>query len=682
MHSKLRYIMTKYKHIFEPLDLGFTTLKNRILMGSMHTGLEEEKNGLERIARYYGERAKGGVGLIVTGGIAPNRQGWTAPFSARMSTKKHAESHKVITDEVHKHGGKICMQILHAGRYGYHPFSVAPSNIKSPITPFKPFQLAESGIKRTIKDFVNCAKLSKVAGYDGIEIMGSEGYLINEFIVKRTNKRTDSWGGEYENRMRLPIELVKQTREAVGKEYIIIFRLSMLDLVENGSDWEEVVQLAKEIEKAGATIINTGIGWHESRIPTIATSVPRAAFTWVTKKMKSEVSIPLITTNRINMPETAEKVLANGDADIISMARPFLADPEWVNKAEAEKDDEINTCIGCNQACLDHVFKQKVASCLVNPRACHETELNYNPTENKKKIAVIGAGPAGLAASTIAAQRGHVVTLFDADSEIGGQFNIAKQIPGKEEFYETIRYFKRQLEIHNVVVKLNERVVAEDLKGDFDEVILATGIKPRKPSIKGIEHKKVLNYIDVLKHKKPVGKRVAVIGAGGIGFDVSEYLAHEGESTSQNIDAWLKEWGIDKTLTARSGIEGIKAEIEPSPREIFMFKRSKGKFGGKLGKTTGWIHRSTLKKKNVQFINRVEYTKIDDLGLHYIQNEEAKTLEVDTIVICAGQNPLKELLEPLQNNGVKVHVIGGADFASELDAKRAIDQGARLAASL
>ncbi len=651
-------------------------------MGSMHTGLEEEKNGLERIARYYGERAKGGVGLIVTGGIAPNRQGWTAPFSARMSTKKHAESHKVITDEVHKHGGKICMQILHAGRYGYHPFSVAPSNIKSPITPFKPFQLAESGIKRTIKDFVNCAKLSKVAGYDGIEIMGSEGYLINEFIVKRTNKRTDSWGGEYENRMRLPIELVKQTREAVGKEYIIIFRLSMLDLVENGSDWEEVVQLAKEIEKAGATIINTGIGWHESRIPTIATSVPRAAFTWVTKKMKSEVSIPLITTNRINMPETAEKVLANGDADIISMARPFLADPEWVNKAEAEKDDEINTCIGCNQACLDHVFKQKVASCLVNPRACHETELNYNPTENKKKIAVIGAGPAGLAASTIAAQRGHVVTLFDADSEIGGQFNIAKQIPGKEEFYETIRYFKRQLEIHNVVVKLNERVVAEDLKGDFDEVILATGIKPRKPSIKGIEHKKVLNYIDVLKHKKPVGKRVAVIGAGGIGFDVSEYLAHEGESTSQNIDAWLKEWGIDKTLTARSGIEGIKAEIEPSPREIFMFKRSKGKFGGKLGKTTGWIHRSTLKKKNVQFINRVEYTKIDDLGLHYIQNEEAKTLEVDTIVICAGQNPLKELLEPLQNNGVKVHVIGGADFASELDAKRAIDQGARLAASL
>ncbi len=675
--------MTKYKHIFEPLDLGFTTLKNRILMGSMHTGLEEEKNGLEKIAKYYGERAKGGVGLIVTGGIAPNRQGWTAPFSARMSTEKHAKDHKIITDEVHKHGGKICMQILHSGRYGYHPFSVAPSTIKSPITPFKPFKLTESGIKRTIKDFVNCAKLSKRAGYDGIEIMGSEGYLINQFVAERTNKRMDKWGGVYENRMRLPIELVKQTRKAVGKEYIIIYRLSMLDLVDNGSSWEEVVQLAKEIEKAGATIINTGIGWHEARIPTIATSVPRAAFTWVTKKMKSEVTIPLVTTNRINMPETAEKVLAEGDADIISMARPFLADPEWVNKAEAEKEDEINTCIGCNQACLDHVFEQKVASCLVNPRACHETELNYNQTENIKKIAVVGAGPAGLAAATIAAQRGHVVTLFDADSEIGGQFNIAKQIPGKEEFYETIRYFKRQLEIHNVTVKLNTKVTSDDLsKDDFEEVILATGIKPRMPRIEGVENKKVLNYIDVLKDKKPVGKRVAVIGAGGIGFDVSEYLAHKGESTSLNIDAWLKEWGIDKTLNSRSGIEGIKAEVEPSPREIFMFKRSKGKFGGKLGKTTGWIHRSTLKKKNVQFINRVEYTKIDDIGLHYVQNDEQKVLEVDTIVICAGQIPFKELLDPLTNQSVKVHVIGGADFASELDAKRAINQGARLAASL
>ncbi|APQ19038.1 NADPH-dependent 2,4-dienoyl-CoA reductase [Maribacter hydrothermalis] len=675
--------MTKYKHIFEPIDLGFTTLKNRILMGSMHTGLEEEKNGFDKIATYYADRAKGGVGLIVTGGIAPNVQGWTGPFSARMSTKKHAKHHKVITDAVHKEGGKICMQILHAGRYGYHPFAVAPSAIKSPISPFKPFKLKQSGINRTIRDFVNSAKLSKLAGYDGVEIMGSEGYLINQFIVERTNKRTDNYGGNYGNRMRLPIELVKQTREAVGKEFIIIYRLSMLDLVEKGSTWQEVVALGKEIEKAGATIINTGIGWHEARIPTIATSVPRAAFTWVTKKMKEELSIPLITSNRINMPETAEKILAEGHADMVSMARPFLADPEWVNKAEANKADEINTCIGCNQACLDHVFARKVASCLVNPRACHETELNYNPTEKKKRIAVVGAGPAGLAASTVAAQRGHDVTLFDAEKETGGQFNLAKQIPGKEEFYETIRYFNKQLELHNVTVKLNTRISTEDLEnGNFDEVILATGIKPRNPKIEGIEHPKVLNYIDVLKFKKPVGKRVAVIGAGGIGFDVCEYLAHEGESTALNIDAWLKEWGIDKTLEARSGIENVQAEIHPSPREIFMFKRSKGKFGGNLGKTTGWIHRSTLKKKKVQFINEVQYTKIDDEGLHYLQNNKQKFLAVDTIVICAGQLPFKELLEPLQAKGIKVHVIGGADVAAELDAKRAINQACRLAAEV
>ena len=483
--------------------------------------------------------------------------------------------------------------------------------------------------------------------------------------------------------MRLPIELVRQTREAVGKEFIIIYRLSMLDLVEKGSTWQEVVALGRQIEKAGATIINTGIGWHESRIPTIATSVPRAAFTWVTKKMKEELSIPLVTSNRINMPETAEKVLAEGHADLISMARPFLADPEWVNKAEGNKSNQINTCIGCNQACLDHVFAQKVASCLVNPRACHETELNYLPTEKKKKIAVVGAGPAGLAASTIAAQRGHEVTLFDADKEIGGQFNIAKQIPGKEEFYETIRYFNTQIALHQVTVKLNTRVAAEDLKnGNFDEVILATGIKPRTPKIEGIDHPKVLNYIDVLKLKKPVGKRVAVIGAGGIGFDVSEYLAHDGESTSLHIDAWLKEWGIDKTMKARSGIEGVPAEVHPSPREIFMFKRSKGKFGENLGKTTGWIHRSTLKKKKVQFINNVQYTKIDDEGLHYVQNKEQKVLAVDTIIICAGQLPFKELLAPLEANGIKVHVIGGADIAAELDAKRAINQASILASKI
>jgi len=673
----------KYKHIFEPLDLGFTTLKNRILMGSMHTGLEEEKNGIEKIAAYYAERAKGGVGLIVTGGISPNIQGWTGPFAARMSRKKHAIHHQKITEAVHKEGGKICMQILHAGRYGYHPLNVAPSKIKSPITPFTPFKLKGSGIHRTIKDFVKSAKLSQLAGYDGIEIMGSEGYLINQFITKRTNKRNDQWGGSYENRMRLPIKLVEETRAAVGKEFIIIYRLSMLDLVENGSSWEEIVQLGKAIEKAGATIINTGIGWHESRIPTIATSVPRAAFTWVTKKMKAEIKIPLITSNRINMPDTAEKVLAEGHADMISMARPFLADPEWVNKAKAEKSDEINTCIGCNQACLDHVFQRKVASCLVNPRACHETELNYTTTKHKKKIAVIGAGPAGLASATIASQRGHEVTLFDASSEIGGQFNMAKQIPGKEEFYEPLRYFKKQIEIHNVTLKLNTKVSLSYLKdSNFEEIILATGIQPRTLNIEGSKHQKVLSYIDVLKHKKQVGKRVAVIGAGGIGFDVSEYLSHEGESTAVNLDAWLKEWGIDKTLKARSGIEGIEASVETSPREIFMFKRSKGKFGGNLGKTTGWIHRASLKKNNVQFIGEVTYQKIDDDGLHYTQNNTQKLLKVDHIVVCAGQTPLKELYEPLIDLGKKVHVIGGAYFASELDAKRAIDQGARLAAKL
>ena len=673
----------KYPHIFEPLDLGFTTLKNRILMGSMHTGLEEEKNGLERIATYYAERAKGGVGLIVTGGMAPNIQGWTGPFSARMSSKKHARHHQKITKAVHDEGGKICMQILHAGRYGYHPFNVAPSKIQAPINTFKPFKLTKAGINRTIRDFVNSAKLSKIAGYDGVEIMGSEGYLINQFIVEHTNKRKDEWGGSYTNRMRLPIQLVKLVREAVGEDYIIIYRLSMLDLIEKGSTWEEVVQLAKEIEKAGATIINTGIGWHEARIPTIATSVPRAAFTWVTKKMKEEVSIPLVTSNRINMPETAEEVLARGDADMISMARPFLADPEWVNKAEQEKSDEINTCIACNQACLDHVFKQKVASCLVNPRACHETEFNYDPAQIIKKIAVVGAGPAGLAAATIAAQRGHQVTLFDADKEVGGQFNIAKQIPGKEEFYETIRYFNKQIELHNVEVKLNTRVSEDDLKNsDFDEIIIATGIKPRTPKIEGIEHKKVLSYLDVLKHKKPVGKRVAVIGAGGIGFDVSEYLLHQGNSSSLDLDAWLKEWGIDTNIEARGGIAGVKPVFHQAEREVFMFKRSKGKFGGNLGKTTGWIHRANLKKQNVQFINEVQYTKIDDQGLHYIQNEESKILEVDTIILCAGQTPLKELYEALESSGKKIHVIGGADIAAELDAKRAIDQGSRLAARL
>jgi 2,4-dienoyl-CoA reductase (NADPH2) len=673
----------KYPHIFEPLDLGFTTLKNRILMGSMHTGLEEEKNGLERISAYYAERAKGGVGLIITGGISPNIQGWTGPFSARMSSKKHAIQHQKITKAVHDEGGKICMQILHAGRYGYHPFNVAPSKIKSPITPFKPFKLTKSGVNRTIRDFVNCAKYSKIAGYDGVEIMGSEGYLINQFIAAHTNKRNDEWGGSYANRMRLPIALVKSVREAVGEDFIIIYRLSMLDLIEKGSTWEEVVQLAKEIEKAGATIINTGIGWHEARIPTIATSVPRAAFTWVTKKMKEEVSIPLVTSNRINMPETAEEVLARGDADMISMARPFLADPDWVNKAALEKEDEINTCIACNQACLDHVFKQKVASCLVNPRACHETEFNYDMALVSKKIAVIGAGPAGLSVATIAAQRGHHVTLFDSESEVGGQFNMAKQIPGKEEFYETIRYYKKQLKLHNVKLILNKRVVKSDLEhSDFEEIIIATGISPRTPNIEGIDHSKVVSYLDVLKHKKQVGKRVAVIGAGGIGFDVSEFLLHQGDSSTLDIDSWLAEWGIDKNIEARGGIAGVQPSFPSAKREIFIFKRSKGKFGGNLGKTTGWIHRANLKKQNVQFINEVQYTKIDDQGLHYTKGEQSKILEVDHVIICAGQTPLKELYTALESSGKNIHIIGGADIADELDAKRAIDQGCRLAASL
>ncbi len=670
----------KYKHIFEPLDLGFTTLKNRILMGSMHTGLEEEKNGIDKIATYYAERAKGGVGLIVTGGISPNIQGWTGPFSARMSSEKHAKHHQKITAAVHKEGGKICMQILHSGRYGYHPFNVAPSKIKSPITPFKPFKLTQSGIKRTIRDFVNCAELSKLAGYDGVEIMGSEGYLINQFIAKRTNKRSDNYGGSYKNRMRLPIELVKQTREAVGKEFIIIYRLSMLDLVENGSSWEEVVQLGKEIEKAGATIINTGIGWHEARIPTIATSVPRAAFSWVTKKMKEEISIPLVTSNRINMPETAEKILSEGDADMVSMARPFLADPEWVNKAEADKSDEINTCIGCNQACLDHVFSGKMTSCLVNPRACFETEINIIPTQKTKNIAVIGAGPAGLSAATTAAQCGHQVTLFDGESEIGGQFNVAKQVPGKEEFYETIRYFKKQLELCGVTLKLNTRVAAEELnQSDFDEVIVATGINPRTPPIEGIDHPKVMNYLDVLKHKKPVGKKVAVIGAGGIGFDVSEFLVHSGEGSSQNIEAYMKEWGVDMNLNARSGIEGVKAEVTPPAREVYLLQRKASKVGAGLGKTTGWIHRTGLKNKKVKMFPSCEYHKIDDSGLHITIGDEKQVLDVDNIIICAGQEPARGIVEGLKK---PYHLIGGADVASELDAKRAIDQGLRLAITL
>ncbi len=674
----------RYPHLLAPLDLGFTTLRNRTLMGSMHTGLEEKPNGFERMAAYFAERARGGVGLMVTGGIGPNMEGGVYSGAAKLSTPEEAEKHKIVTRVVHEAGGKICMQILHAGRYAYSPKSVAPSAIQAPINPFKPHELDEEGIEKQIQDFVICSTLAQVAGYDGVEIMGSEGYFINQFLVAHTNQRTDRWGGGYENRMRLAIEIVRRVRQAVGQNFIIIYRLSMLDLVEGGSTWDEIVLLAKAIEAAGATIINTGIGWHEARIPTIATKVPRAAFSKVTAKLRGEVKIPLITTNRINTPEVAEQVLAEGDADMVSMARPFLADPEFVSKAAEGRADEINTCIGCNQACLDHTFGGKLTSCLVNPRACHETELNYIPTTQVKKIAVVGAGPAGLSAATVAAQRGHSVTLFDSASEIGGQFNVAKRVPGKEEFFETLRYFKRKLETTGVDLKLNRRVgVDELLDGGFDEVILATGIAPRTPAIPGVEHPKVISYLDAILQRKPVGKTVAVIGAGGIGFDVSEFITHQGEATSLNREAFWKEWGIDTQLNARGGVAGIKAEVHAPARQVFLLQRKKSKVGDGLGKTTGWIHRTGLKNKNVQMLNSVEYLQIDDGGLHIrIGEGESQVLPVDTVIICAGQDPLRELQAGLEAAGQSVHLIGGADVATELDAKRAIDQGSRLAAAI
>jgi 2,4-dienoyl-CoA reductase (NADPH2) len=674
-----------YPHLLAPLDLGFTTLRNRTLMGSMHTGLEEKPGGFERMAAYFAERARGGVGLMVTGGIAPNDEGGVYSGAAKLTTSEEADHHRIVTKAVHEAGGKICMQILHAGRYAYSPKQVAPSAIQAPINPFKPKELDEEGIEKQIQDFVHCATLAQTAEYDGVEIMGSEGYFINQFLVAHTNHRTDRWGGSYENRMRLPVEIVRRVREAVGANFIIIYRLSMLDLIEGGSSWEEVVQLAKAIEEAGATLINTGIGWHEARIPTIATKVPRAAFVKVTAKMRGSVSIPLITTNRINTPEVAEQVLAEGDADMVSMARPFLADPDFVNKAAAGRGDEINTCIGCNQACLDHTFGGKLTSCLVNPRACHETELNYLPVTQVRKIAVIGAGPAGLAAATVAAERGHEVTLFDSASEIGGQFNIAKRIPGKEEFYETLRYFGRKLQTTGVDVRLNTRVSVDDLVGKgFDEVILATGIAPRTPAIPGIDNDKVLSYLDVILQRKPVGKAVAVIGAGGIGFDVSEFLVHQGVATSLNRDGFWEEWGIDGALSARGGVAGVKPHPHAPARQVFLLQRKTSKVGDGLGKTTGWIHRTGLKNKQVQMLNSVEYLKIDDAGLHIrigAEGEE-KLLAVDNIVICAGQDPLRELHDGLAAAGQSVHLIGGADVAAELDAKRAINQGSRLAAQL
>ena len=670
--------MTAYPHMLAPLDLGFTALKNRVLMGSMHVGLEEAPDGFERMAAFYAERARGGVGLIVTGGIAPNERGRPMPGGAAMITQAEADKHKAVTQAVHEAGGKICMQILHFGRYAYHPELVAPSAIKAPISPFRPHALTTEEVEQTIADYVNAAALAQSAGYDGVEIMGSEGYLINEFIAAHTNHRDDEWGGAYENRIRFPLEIVRRTRERVGTNFIIIFRLSMLDLVEGGSTTEEVILLAQALEQAGVTILNTGIGWHEARIPTIATKVPRAAFAWVTRQLKGKIGVPLVATNRINTPEVAEQVLADGMADMVSMARPFLADPEFVNKAAAGRTQDINTCIGCNQACLDHTFSGKITSCLVNPRACHETILVAQPLARKERVAVVGAGPAGLAFATEAAQRGMDVTLFDQGHEIGGQFNVAKQVPGKEEFCETLRYFEGRLKQTAVTVKLGRRVSADDLvQAGFRHVVLATGITPRTPDIEGIDHPKVLNYPDVLRDKKPVGKTVAVIGAGGIGFDVSEYLLHEGTSPSLDRTRFFAEWGVDTTGAVRGGLKD--AHVGPVPRKIYLLQRKVSKVGDGLGKTTGWIHRTSLKNRSVEMIPGVTYRKVDDAGLHITVDNKDMTLPVDHVVVCAGQEPNRELQTALQAQGVHVHLIGGADKAAELDAKRAIKQGTELA---
>ncbi len=678
--GKLIMTQSAFSNLLAPLDLGFTTLKNRVLMGSMHVGLEEEKGGFAKLAAFYAARAKGGVGLIVTGGISPNIAGWVAPFAGRMSSSRHAKKHQVITDAVHAEGGKICMQILHSGRYGYHPLNVSASAVKSPITPFKPKSLSTRGVYKTITDYAQCAAHAQSAGYDGVEIMGSEGYLINQFFCERTNFRDDEFGGSLANRARLAIETVQQTRAEVGPNFIIIYRLSMLDLVEGGAPWDEVVYLAKAIEAAGATLINTGIGWHESRVPTIATSVPRAAFTWITQRMKSEVAIPLITTNRINTPEVAEQVLADGHADMVSMARPFLADPDFVAKAMRNESDQINTCIACNQACLDHAFEQKRASCLVNPQACYETELIFKTVGQAKKLAVIGAGPAGLAFATYAAQRGHDVHLYEQSSEIGGQFNYAKQVPGKEEFYETLRYYARMIDVLGVQLHLNTRVDAAALAGQgFAEVVMATGIKPRDLSIPGHDHPKVMSYIEVLRDHKPVGQKVAVIGAGGIGFDISEYLV-EHESLTTNLDKWLSHWGIDKHYTTPGSL--TEKDITVTAREVYLLQRKTSKVGKGLGKTTGWIHRTSLAHHQVKMMNGVSYEKIDDDGLHIMVGDEIKVLDVDHVIVCAGQEPLRELERELTELAIPLHVIGGAFEAGELDAKRAIRQGAELAAKI
>jgi len=677
-----------YPHLLAPLDLGFTQLKNRVLMGSMHTGLEDSRD-LSKLAAYFRERAAGEVGLIVTGGFAPNIAGWAKPFAGTLATSGAARRHQVVTHAVHQAGGKIALQILHTGRYAYHPLAVAPSRLQSPISPFTPFALSTRGVERQIRAFVNCACKAREAGYDGVEIMGSEGYLINQFIAAHTNQRRDEWGGDYSQRMRLPLEIMQRTREAVGTDFIVIYRLSMIDLVQGGSSWDEVVQLGTAVAGAGANLINSGIGWHEARVPTIATSVPRAAFAWLTKKMKAEfaaagIKVPLITSNRINTPEVAEQLLADGSADMVSLARPLLADPEFVKKAALGKAGSINTCIACNQACLDHIFKNRLTSCLVNPRACHETELVYRPVVTRKRIAVVGAGPAGITAATVAAERGHEVHLYDGAGEIGGQLNMAKVIPGKEEFHEMLRYMAWRIGDTGVHLHLGQRVAAHDLHG-FDEIVIATGVLPRDPHIPGQEHPKVLSYIDVLRHRKPVGATVAVIGAGGIGFDVAQFLVHHGTSTTLDADAWRREWGVTDPAIARGGLAPEGGAPTAPARKVMLLQRKAGTLGRGLGKTTGWIHRASLKMKQVEMIGAVNYERIGDAGLlvsHGAKRESTEWLACDSIVLCAGQMPLRELADVLEAEDRKVHVIGGALEAGELDAKRAIDQAARLAARL
>jgi 2,4-dienoyl-CoA reductase (NADPH2) len=672
-----------YPHLFSPITLAGVTLPNRVLMGSMHTGLEDKAAHFPRLAAYFAERARGGVGLMVTGGFAPNIEGWLSPFGSRLATHRAARDHRVITEAVHREGGRIALQILHSGRYGYQPLSVAPSRIRSPITPFTPRALSAAGVERQIRAFVRCATLAREAGYDGVEVMGSEGYFINQFLVTHTNKRDDRWGGPYEQRMQLPVEIVSRVREAVGKDFILIYRISLIDLVPDGQDWSEVAQLARAVEGAGASMLNSGIGWHEARIPTIATSVPRAAFTWLARKLKGEVSIPVCASNRINTPEIAEAVLASGDADFVSMARPLLADPDFVRKAATGRAASINTCIACNQACLDHTFANELASCLVNPRACHETELVVRPVTAVRRIAVVGAGPAGLAAATTLAERGHAVTLFDSAPTIGGQFNLAKLIPGKEEFEETLRYFGERLRETGVTLRLGTPATADILvAGSFDEVLLATGVVPRDPQIPGQDHPSVVSYLEVLNGSRAVGRRVAIIGAGGIGFDVAEFLAHDGPSTALDRDAWRREWGVGDPSEARGGVAGVRAQPAPPAREIMLLQRKAGKPGAGLGKTTGWIHRTALKMKRVQMLGGVRYDRIDDAGLHITIADQPQTLAVDTVVLCTGQEPRRDLLAPLEAAGLKVQLIGGADVAAELDAKRAIRQATLLALSL